>query len=343
MKKKIIINGQETNYSVTDDARIFNDLTGKELKGTYATNEYHSVQLVINGKPKTFMFHRLVAEAFCENPNGYTIVDHIDRDKHNDKASNLRWVDSSTNAKNRKTGISRRTNEKYLGNFSEKKWYPVFGHPSYMISEDCEIVNITTKNILIPQDRHGYLRVGLDDLRYSVHVVLWESVNQQKVPSGMYLDHIDGNRQNNHISNLRLVSQSENMKNSYANGHRGQVGVKQYSLEGEYIASYASIREAAQAVSVLEAGLRDATVRHGTCGGFYWLRENDPQTIEEVLTSWIPEGFTVLKDYPTYCINAQGQVYGKRNKKIAQVHYSSNRQPWVSIEGKRVRLKNIMP
>jgi hypothetical protein len=43
MKKKIIIDGKETNYSITDDAKIFNDTTGKELKGTYKTNEYHSV------------------------------------------------------------------------------------------------------------------------------------------------------------------------------------------------------------------------------------------------------------------------------------------------------------
>jgi hypothetical protein len=43
MKKKIVVNGKETNYSVTEDARIFNDITGRELKGTYKTNEYHSV------------------------------------------------------------------------------------------------------------------------------------------------------------------------------------------------------------------------------------------------------------------------------------------------------------
>lgn len=43
MRKKIIIDGKETNYSITDDAHLYNDKTGKELKGTYATNEYHSV------------------------------------------------------------------------------------------------------------------------------------------------------------------------------------------------------------------------------------------------------------------------------------------------------------
>lgn len=67
MKKKIIFEGIETNYSITDDGKVFNDKTGRELKGTWARNEYHSVQLTINKKVKTLMVHRLVAEAFCDN------------------------------------------------------------------------------------------------------------------------------------------------------------------------------------------------------------------------------------------------------------------------------------
>lgn len=344
MRKKIIIDGKETNYSVTEDAHIYNDKTGRELKGTYATNEYHSVQLVIDGKPKTFMFHRLVAQAFCENPNGYTIVDHIDRNKHNDNASNLRWVDSSTNAKNCNKKTQKIKNMKYLGNFTEKKWYPVWQHQNYMISEDCEVVNLQNKNIMCHHERHGYFRVNLNDRLYSAHKILWESVNQQAVPEGMQIDHIDGNKQNNCISNLRLVDNSANMKNAYANGHKGRVAVNQYTLQGEFVASYPSIKEAAQAVGVLEAGLKDATNRHGTSGNFYWLRENDPITIQEVITGWVPEGFTIIPEYPTYCINNKGEVYNKRNKKLSPIKFRADGiTPYVVIEGKRINIEKLMP
>lgn len=44
--------------------------------------------------------HRLVALAFVPNPNGYETVDHIDRDRANNKAGNLRWADRKMQADN---------------------------------------------------------------------------------------------------------------------------------------------------------------------------------------------------------------------------------------------------
>ena len=53
-------------------------------------------------KNKTLFVHRIVAEYFVDNPHGYNIVDHMDGDKTNNHASNLRWCTSSQNAQNRK-------------------------------------------------------------------------------------------------------------------------------------------------------------------------------------------------------------------------------------------------
>lgn len=44
--------------------------------------------------------HRLVAEAFIPNPNGYKEVDHIDRVRTNNYVKNLRWVTHSMNMQN---------------------------------------------------------------------------------------------------------------------------------------------------------------------------------------------------------------------------------------------------
>lgn len=49
-----------------------------------------------------------------------------------------------------------------------------------------------------------------------LHRIIWETFNGE-IPRGMEIDHIDCNKQNNALSNLRLVTHSENMKLAYAN------------------------------------------------------------------------------------------------------------------------------
>ena len=50
----------------------------------------------------TKMIHRLVAEAFVENPRPdlFNRVDHIDHNPHNNAFTNLRWVDGDLNKVN---------------------------------------------------------------------------------------------------------------------------------------------------------------------------------------------------------------------------------------------------
>lgn len=75
---------------------------GKMLAPTRRQHGYLGVMLYGKGGHakrgfKTFSIHRLVAEAFIPNPNGYTEINHLDECKTNNRADNLEWCDRKYN------------------------------------------------------------------------------------------------------------------------------------------------------------------------------------------------------------------------------------------------------
>lgn len=309
MEKTIVINGVNTNYTVTEDGKIFNKKTGRELKGSFARNEYHSVQLTIDGKPKSLMVHRLVAEAFCENPNNYTIVDHINRDKHDNRAENLRWVTLSQNNENCKK--ARNDKHEYFEGAFDENWKEFLN--LYMVSNTGIVVNKNTKLILKPQIRSGYLRFYLKGKLYSIHRVVYQ-LFKGEISEKAVVDHIDGNRQNNHISNLRAVTQTENMINAQKNGHKGQIGVTQFSIDGKELQHFKSLQDAANFINVTNYALNSAANYGTKSGGYFWLKDNSITTKEEFIKLRPNEAVKYKDMNKTYIYN--NNLYSKTSEHL---------------------------
>lgn len=70
----------------------------KPVKQHINPDGYHTVSLV-NAifMRQSFYVHRLVGVTFCKNIFGWDTIDHIDNNKSNNNASNLRWVSRGTN------------------------------------------------------------------------------------------------------------------------------------------------------------------------------------------------------------------------------------------------------
>lgn len=70
----------------------------------------------------------------------------------------------------------------------------------------------------------GYLRIKVNDTVYMAHRLAWVYVYGD-LPDGLFLDHINRNRLDNSIANLRLANRYENAANRGANRNTAS-GVK---------------------------------------------------------------------------------------------------------------------
>lgn len=86
-------------YGVYKTGHVVNLNSGRILKPDVNSCGYLRVTLSKNNKQKRVFIHRLVAELFLENKNGFNQVNHKDGNKQNNCSSNLEWCNQSLNQK----------------------------------------------------------------------------------------------------------------------------------------------------------------------------------------------------------------------------------------------------
>lgn len=95
------------------------------------------------------------------------------------------------------------------------KWVKILRNSNYSINEDGEVRNDNTGNIKSPftNKKNKYLMVDLWKDNKSQKVPIHRLIAEAFIPNPENkpcVDHIDGNRQNNSIENLRWATYSEN-------------------------------------------------------------------------------------------------------------------------------------
>ncbi len=108
------IRDYEGLYEVSDCGRVRNSRTGRILK---LRNNKGYIEVTLKGR--TYLVHRLVAEAFIPNIDNLPCVDHIDTNKENNVYTNLRWVTHKGNMNNELT--KERLSKAHKGKQSPQK------------------------------------------------------------------------------------------------------------------------------------------------------------------------------------------------------------------------------
>lgn len=254
--KQIKINNELTYYYVTEDGRLYCEKTKRWYKGSN-TGGYLKYDINWDGKRYCKLAHRLVAEAFIPQPDGCNVVNHKDGNKLNNTIDNLEWTTvSGNNFHAYENGLKRKTNGrenriKITQDILDNENWKQYKDTNYYISDSGKIVNKKTNNLLKGKvTKDGYIEwcLNIEGKKHSylAHRLIYE-IFCGELKSGLTINHINGNKQDNRISNLEQTTYSKNIFHSFYNiGHKNVRPVGQYDLDGILLKKYPSCAEAAR-------------------------------------------------------------------------------------------------
>lgn len=136
------IKGFEDLYLIYSDGRVYSFIKHDFLKPRMSMDGYERVALCKDGKRYEYRVHRLVAEAFIQNPDNLPQVNHKDFNRSNNILDNLEWCTNKQNCQysisNNRSGWGNDQNliKNKQGRFNECKAYTftnVFNNKSFTI------------------------------------------------------------------------------------------------------------------------------------------------------------------------------------------------------------------
>ena len=154
----------------------------KEIAPCKTPKGYLKVWLYKNGKRKMFYIHRLVAQAFLENPEAFPMVNHKDFDKTNNDVDNLEYCTARYNVIY--SAIAKKTSSEYLGvtwNKSVRKWQAQYQIGKKKIYIGCfdtqEEASSNTNTNNIKRDKH---LLEVDKLKYDEKKLIAEVIQTEE-------------------------------------------------------------------------------------------------------------------------------------------------------------------
>lgn len=86
-----------SNYLISENGELYSIKSRKYIKPRINENNYLIIDLYKNNIRKTYKLHRLVAQAFLDNPDNLPQVNHKDGNKLNNNVDNLEFCTASQN------------------------------------------------------------------------------------------------------------------------------------------------------------------------------------------------------------------------------------------------------
>jgi hypothetical protein len=282
-----------SRYEISKFGRVRN-LTSKEVMSMKLDkNRYYRVGLVNDkNEKKNPYIHRLIALAFIPNPEEKETIDHIDRNRANNKLDNLRWANRQEQRENqgaRKVKYLITTDD--LTNLENEIWKKIEGYEAYEVSNLGRVKHLrkygdkAMKYVI----RYGtneiindYIDCTLDGDNGKIsYEKMHRLVAKAFIPNPNNYDivnHKNGIKNDNRADNLEWVTQSENCMHAIETGlSNAEKPIYQIDGNNKIINEWPSATKAAS-----ELKLNRSYISHAACSEnnkfyseYFWYFKDD--------------------------------------------------------------------
>lgn len=235
------VEGFEGIYDVSSEGRVKRVKNGANniLKPFKNKKGYLGVDLHDCGRRLSAKIHRLVAIAFIPNPMGYLEINHKDENKANNAVSNLEWCTRQYNVKygtGAKRGIDQLKKVVCQYNYDGeliKKW-PSAKELSRELGLDCACIVRCCNGIM--KTFHGYIWVYEED----------------------------EDREDKIRKKIEWIKDGRNSR------YGRERPIARYTLEGEFVDSFQSVREAERKTECHSSCIVKSIKKGTQSGGYIW-------------------------------------------------------------------------
>jgi hypothetical protein len=216
---------------------------------------------------------------------------------------------------------------KYLG-------YKIIpGYEKYMCNEKGDVYSTKTNKMMTQcLSGNGYFTVYIEKKNLTIHSLVAKThiycpLNKVEV------NHKDGNKKNNHISNLEWCDSSENKKHARETGLSRYRSKKVQMLDDNknVLKEFSSIKDALIHANIKSnCSISKAIKGNHRSGGYYWAYSENVETVDA--TGWLSP-----HNYTKYLVGKCGRIYSKKFKQLLKPT-KNHKVDVISDDGKHQQL-----